>query len=465
MRYYFLGICGTAMASLAVLLKQKGHRVWGSDENVYPPMSDFLRQHNIPVREGYRLRNLDIPFDKVIIGNALSRGNPEIEAILNRRLPFVSMGETIHDQFIRHKKSIVISGTHGKTTTTALLSWLLHDANLSPTFLIGGFSKNFNASVGLGNSEYFVIEGDEYDTAFFDKRPKFLHYFPHYLVINNIEFDHSDIYQNLKQIQDEFRKLIRLIPGNGLIVANGDHPNVREVLSPVYSRVQRFGKNPDNDWSFENVETSETGMKFSVRHQEKIFGNFSIPLFGEFQIYNSLAAILIGHEIGLTNDQIQHGLSSFLNVKRRLDFWGYFNGAPFYDDFAHHYTAIAETLTAIRIKHPRRRLIAVFEPRTNTTVRNIFQTELAQALAKAEITLLAPLYRPERIPVKEQLSIEKLQKDLRDSGGKIHVAEDYQQIPVILRKIVKPDDVVVLMTNGSLGGFYSRLSEEIKGKR
>jgi len=462
MRYYFIGICGTAMASLAVLLKQKGHEVWGSDQNIYPPMSDFLVQNNIPVRVGYDVKHLEQPADRIIIGNALSRGNPEVEAILNRRLPFSSLPEVIRQEFAQPLKSVVITGTHGKTTTTSLMSWVLETAGLSPTFLIGGIARNFDASARIGSGDYFIVEGDEYDSAFFDKRPKFLHYLPHYLIVNNIEFDHADIYRDVAQIKDGFRKLLRTVASEGLILANGDDPHVRDVTSPVYSRIRFFGKGAQADLRFSNVNVSENGTSFRVHKDGEPWNVFRIPLFGEYQLYNTLAVIGIADDLGLAPQQIQAGLDSFLNVKRRLERWGDFNGAPFYDDFAHHPTAIRETLDAVRQKHPSKRVIAVFEPRTNTTVKNIFQKELADALANADVIFIAPIYRPERIPENERLSLEELQDHLRRKNRDVHLLKDYSSIQEELTSIVAAQDVVILMTNGDLGGEYAGLRASIQ---
>ncbi len=462
MKYYFLGICGTAMASLAVLLKQKGHEVWGTDQNIYPPMSDFLKLNNIPVREGYDIANLRSSFDSVIIGNALSRGNPEVEEILNRRLPFASLPEMIRQEFAQSLKSVVITGTHGKTTTTALMSWILEEGGLSPTFLIGGISRNFEASARIGRGEHFVIEGDEYDTAFFDKRPKFLHYLPHYLIINNIEFDHADIYRNIDQIKDGFRKLIRTVSGNGLIIANGDDPNVQDILSPIYSRVQTFGKSPANDWSYEDIKFSGTGMDFMVLRKGRLWNEFHIPLFGEYQINNALAVIAAATDMGLSPDQIQQGLSSFKNVDRRLELWGELNGAPFYDDFAHHPTAIRETLQALRYKHPHKKLVVIFEPRTNSMVRNIFQYQLTDAFSLADTLWITPIHRHDRIPENERLSLPRLKADLEEKHVAVNLLPDCKSIYPGLVKLLTPEHAVVLMTNGSLGGEYRLLREKIR---
>lgn len=453
------------MASLAVLLKQKGHDVWGTDQNVYPPMSDFLAENSIPVWEGYRSEHLQKEFDTAVIGNALSRGNPEVEAILNRRLPFASLTDIIRYEFAQPLRSIVVTGTHGKTTTTALTSWVLETAGLSPTFLVGGIALNFNTSARLGNGDYFIIEGDEYDSAFFDKRPKFLNYFPYYLIINNIEFDHSDIYRNIDQIKDGFQKLIRCVPEKGLILANGDDPVVREVLSPVYSEVQTFGKSPACDWRFETTQIDSAGTSFTVLRNQKYSGEFRIPLHGEFQLYNSLAVIALAVNLKIPQQQILRGLKSFKNVKRRLEFWGKLNGAQVYDDFAHHPTAIRETLRALKMKHSGQKIIAVFEPRTNTTVRNIFQEELAKALSLADTVILTPLHRAARIPEHQRLSLEKLASALNAAGRNVILLKNYSDIHQRLLSLTNPGNVVVLMTNGNLGGEYEQLHNSVGKSR
>jgi len=462
LKYYFLGIGGTAMASLAVLLKQKGHEVWGTDQNLYPPMSDLLSEKQIKVYQGYTPDHLNESFDQVIIGNALSRGNTEVEEILNRRLPFISMPQLIYREFLKQQKSIVVTGTHGKTTTTGLMSWILESPALAPSFLVGGILKNFGASSRLGKGDYFVIEGDEYDTAFFDKRPKFLHYFPHILIINNIEFDHSDIYDNIDQIKNEFSKLVRIVPENGLIIANGDDKNVREVLENSYSPIWFFGRAKKNNWSFELLNTENDRTSFKVIRDSKNLYDFTIPMIGEYQVYNSLAVIAAATFIGLKPFDIQNGLESFQGVNRRLEFWGKLNGAYFYDDFAHHPTAIKETLKALRKKHPDKGVVAIFEPRTNTTIKNIFQRELSEALSHAEIIILTPVHRADKIPAEKRLSLSKLANDLRKKGRVVYLEEIYQEIFPKLKKIIDESMVVVLLTNGNLGGQYEILKNNIQ---
>ena len=453
------------MASLAVLLKQKGHEIWGTDQNVYPPMSDFLAEHSIPVWEGYQPEHLQKDFDIAVIGNALSRGNPEVEAILNNRLPFASLTDIIRREFAQPLRSIVVTGTHGKTTTTALTSWVLETAGLSPTFLVGGISLNFHTSAKLGTGDYFVVEGDEYDSAFFDKRPKFLNYFPYYLIINNIEFDHSDIYRDIDQIKDGFRKLIRCIPEKGLILANGDDPVVKEVLTPVYSDLQTFGKSPACNWRFETSRIDFSGTHFTVTRNREQLGEFQIPLYGEFQLYNSLAVIALALNLGIPQEKIRQGLRTFQNVKRRLEFWGKLNGADFYDDFAHHPTAVRETLRALKMKHPGKKITAVFEPRTNTTVRNIFQEELAASLSLADVVILTPLHRAARIPEQQRLSLDKLASDLKAKETGVVLLKTYAAVHKTLRPLANSESVVVLMTNGNLGGEYEILQGSVKQSR
>ena len=461
MRYYFLGICGTAMGSLAVLLKRKGHEVWGSDQGIYPPMSDFLREHHIPLIEGFAEENLKRPFDRVVIGNAMSRGNVEVEAILNRRLPFVSLPEVIRREFVEQHKNIVLTGTHGKTTTTALTGWVLQCAGLSPTMLVGGIARNFDTSVLLGEGDYFVIEGDEYDCAFFDKRPKFAHYFPSYLVVNNLEFDHADIYENLAEIQAVFRKLLRVMPGNGLTIANGDSPAVLEILDPMYSRLQVFGRGKGRQWGYHILETGSDGTRFEILESGRSVGEFTFPFPGEYQVQNALAVAAVARDIGIEWDVLRRAFAGFLGVKRRMEHWGLLHGADVYDDFAHHPTAIGVCLQAMRDKFPDRRLVALFEPRTNTTVRHFFQQELVTALAAANVLLITPIHRAGRIPEAQRLSLQQLKADLETGGCAVHLLDDHEAIPRELKDVLRPRDVLILLTNGGLGGQYQQLRASV----
>jgi UDP-N-acetylmuramate: L-alanyl-gamma-D-glutamyl-meso-diaminopimelate ligase len=461
MRYYFLGIGGIAMASAAVLLKKKGHHVWGSDAGTYPPTSDFLHHNEIEVIEGFSIKNLERKFDFVVVGNAIARGNEEIEHILNTKLPFISMTELIRNEFISSHKNIVITGTHGKTTTTALMSWILECAGLDPSFLVGGITHNFGSSVKLGKGEYFIIEGDEYDSAFFDKRPKFIHYFADYLIINNIEFDHADIYKDISSIQNAFKKMIRTLPSDALIAANKDSEPIGEVIESVYSRLTFFGKNANEDWSY---ELTDKAQEFSILHK----GNrvrlkpFYFPFPGEFQIQNALAAAVIANDIGVSWEVIATAFKTFKGVKRRHDYWGVWNGAHIYDDFAHHPTAIEATLNAMKTEFKNKRLIALFEPRTNTTVRHFFQGRIADSFSAAHIILIAPLHRLDIIPKAERLSIKDIKKQLEDNGKTVFLCESYAEIIPRLTKLLKKGDVLALLTNGSLGGYYGKIKQLVE---
>ncbi|MCB0277424.1 MAG: hypothetical protein KDI06_21595, partial [Calditrichaeota bacterium] len=435
---------------------------WGSDQGIYPPMSDFLEAHRIPVTEGFSEENLEKSFDRVVIGNAMSRGNPEVEAILNRGLPFISMPELIRRELVETHRNIVVAGTHGKTTTTALMAWVLTCAGLSPTFIIGGIAKNFDSSIGLGEGPFFVIEGDEYDCAFFDKRPKFIHYFPEYLIANNLEFDHADIYANLEAIQSEFRKVIRIMPGKGLLVANQDSPGLLPVLDPVYSRLQHFGRSHEAYWSYRALETDSTGQRFEILEKGQSVGEFFFPFPGEYQLQNICAVVAVARDLEIDWQTIRSALAGFQGVKRRLEYWGRFHEAHVFDDFAHHPGAIQVTLEAVRKRDPQRRLVALFEPRTNTSVRNIFQAEMSRALQVADVVVMTPLHRLNRIPEADRLDLPRLTGEIRAAGKTVILLKGYEDILPTLGEVLRPEDNLILLTNGSLGGVYSQLRDLVK---
>lgn len=461
MRYYFLGIAGTAMASLAVLLKMKGHEVWGTDQGIYPPMSNLLKQNEIKVNTRYNKNNLNESFDMAVIGNSLSRGNEEIEDILNKQLPFISLPELIYDEFVRQHYSIVVTGTHGKTSTTAILCWIFEIAGLSPTFLIGGVAKNFSSSIKLGKGKYFIVEGDEYDSAFFDKRPKFLHYFPQHLIINNIEFDHADIYENLDTIKKEFKKLLRIIPSSGLTVANGDDSVVKEITKSIYSRLQYARFNNKEDWSYTNLKINGNETEFELQHKGEIIDKFILSQPGQHQVHNAVSAIAVARDLGIGWNAIKKALGSFQGVKRRLEYLGKINGAIVFDDFAHHPTAINKTIVTVKQIYPQKRIIALFEPRTNTTVQNIFQQELAEALSMADVLLITPVYRPERISVEKRLSLPEIVKYFEVNNKIIYLLNSYSEIIRKLTDILSKDDVLILLTNGNLGGQYEEIEKMV----
>src|SRR5437762_777223 len=405
-KIYLIGICGTAMASLAGMLREKGYSVNGSDSDVYPPMSDFLDRLGIPVFKGYSAENFSKSQpDLVVIGNALSRGNVEIEHVLDSGIRYASMAETVKDLFIRGKNAIVVAGTHGKTTTTAMLSWVLETACRKPSFLVGGIAENFGRSFQVSYGPDFVIEGDEYDTAFFDKGPKFLHYLPRIVLLKNIEFDHADIYSDLEALKTSFRRLINIVPRSGLIVAGVDSPVVEELIPAAFSRVATAGIGM-GEWQATKIETTRDGMAFDIVRSESAVGRFTIPMPGTFNVQNALGAIIVAKELEIPNDVIQGGLSAFKSVKRRLEIRGEVNGVIVYDDFAHHPTAVHETLRAVRERYPRARIWAVFEPRSHTCRRRIFEEAFVQSFDPADTTVIARVYGASHLPPAETLSPE-----------------------------------------------------------
>ena len=462
MRYYFLGIAGTAMASLAALLKMKGHEVWGTDRGIYPPMSDLLKQYEIKVNEEYHKNNLRKSFDMAVIGNALSRGNEEIEEILNKHLPFISLPELIFDEFVKKHHTIVVTGTHGKTSTTAILSWIFEVAGLFPSFLIGGIAKNFSSSIKLGKGKYFIIEGDEYDSAFFDKRPKFHHYFPQHLIINNIEFDHADIFRDLSDIKNEFKKLLRIIPSNGLVVANEDDLTVKEIIENKYSRLQFVGFKDKTDWSYNNLKVEGSESEFDLYFRNELIDKFVLSQPGVHQVQNAVSAIAVARDVGIEWNVIRKSLETFQGVKRRLEYWGKINGAVVLDDFAHHPTAVSKTISTAKQIYPQKRIVALFEPRTNTTVQNIFQQELAKALMLADVILIAPIHRPERIPPDKRLSLAEIVKMLEEKCKIVFQLNSYPEITKNLLEILSDDDVLILLTNGNFGGEYEKIKKIVQ---
>src|SRR5687768_6410316 len=407
---HFVGIGGTAMAAAAAAMQEKGFQVTGSDQNIYPPTSTFLAERKIDVRIGYGEQNLTPRPDLVVIGNAISRGNVEAELVLERRLRYCSLPELLKEFFIRGKRSIVVSGTHGKTTTTSLLTWVFEHNGLNPSFLIGGIPNNFSQGARLTDSEWFIIEGDEYDTAFFDKRSKFVHYLPEIVIINNIEFDHADIFESLGAIQTSFKRLINIIPRNGQLLANGDDPNVAPLLSITHCPVKRFGLAEDNSIRAFNLKLAPTVSEFEIPSFK-----FRMNLLGELNVRNALAVVACAKHCGLKNGQIQSAFDTFKGVKRRMEVRGIAGGVTVVDDFGHHPTAIRETLRALRVRYPGQRILAVFEPRSNTTRRNVFQTELVSAFADADSVVVSQVDRLDQLPISERLDPARLMSDLKGS--------------------------------------------------
>jgi UDP-N-acetylmuramate: L-alanyl-gamma-D-glutamyl-meso-diaminopimelate ligase len=463
-KFYLTGICGTAMASLAGMLQAKGYAVEGSDSDVYPPMSDFLERLGIAVHKGYRAENvMAAKPDTVVIGNALSRGNPEVEYVLDSGMRYQSMAETVKELFIRGKNSIVVAGTHGKTTTTAMLAWVLETAGRKPSFLVGGIAENFGRSFQIGDGAEFVIEGDEYDTAFFDKGPKFLHYLPRIVLLKNIEFDHADIYSNLEALKVAFSRLINIVPRSGLIVAGADSPVVRELIPRAFSRVATAGIDY-GDWRAREIVSGGAGMSFEVWNAATRVGKFSIPMLGTFNVRNALDVIVTGKELGLGNDAIQSGLSTFKSVKRRLEVRGEVDGIRVYDDFAHHPTAVLETLRAIRQRYPNGRIWAVFEPRSQTCRRRIFEQDFIAAFEPSDTVVIARVFGASKLPVEEQLSPDRVVEGVRKTGKTAHTFDTTDEIVAFVAKAAARGDHVVVMSNGGFDNIHNKLLEALRSR-
>jgi UDP-N-acetylmuramate: L-alanyl-gamma-D-glutamyl-meso-diaminopimelate ligase len=453
---HFVGICGTAMASAAAAMQQKGVRVTGSDQNVYPPMSTFLAERKIEVISGYAEQNLVHKPDLVVIGNAISRGNPEAEYVLDHKLPYCSLPELLKHFFIRGKRSLVVAGTHGKTTTTALLAWVFEHNGLNPSYLIGGIPNNFGQGARFTDSEWFIIEGDEYDTAFFDKRSKFVHYLPEAGIINNLEFDHADIFADVESIQTAFKYFIRLIPRNGLLLANGDDANLAPLLNVTHCPVKRFGLSEGNAVQAFNIRYGPTATQFEIP-SFKFHTNF----LGEINVRNALAVIGVAKHYGLKNHQIQSAFDTFKGVRRRLEVRGIAAGVVVVDDFGHHPTAIRQTLRALRYKYPTEKVWAIFEPRTNTTRRNVFQSELADAFADANAVVLSQVARLELLTPDERLDPQQLMQDLQAAGKDASYLPDVDAIVNHVGKHAQGGDVVIVFSNGGFGGIHSKLLERL----
>jgi UDP-N-acetylmuramate: L-alanyl-gamma-D-glutamyl-meso-diaminopimelate ligase len=449
---HFVGICGTAMASAAAALKEKGYEVTGSDQNVYPPMSTFLEQRQIPIVNGYAEANLAHQPDLVVIGNAISRGNPEAEYALDHKLQFCSLPELLREFFIRGKRCVVVAGTHGKTTTTSLLTWVFEHAGLNPSYLIGGIPTNLGQGARFTDSEWFIIEGDEYDTAFFDKRSKFIHYLPEVAIINNLEFDHADIFENLAAVQKTFSHLIRIVPRNGLLLGNGDDANLAPLLDVNFCPVKRFGLGEHNAVRATNLRLGPTASEFEIPSAK-----FHLNLVGELNVRNALAVVAAAKHCGLTNKQIQSAFDTFKGIKRRMEVRGIAGGVTIIDDFGHHPTAIRETLRALRIKYPTEKIWAVFEPRSNTTRRNVFQHELAASFADANAVIVAQVARLEQLAPEERLNPEQLMSDIKAGGRTAEYLPDADRIVAHLAQHAQGGDVICVLSNGGFGGIHSKL--------
>ena len=458
---HLLGVGGTAMASLAGLLIEAGHTVTGSDENVYPPMSDLLAELGVDVRSPYRADNVPHDCDLVIIGNAISRGNPELEAVLARRVAYASMPEVLKELYLRTRTPVVVSGTHGKTTTSSIVAWLLESAGHDPGFLIGGIPLNFGVSYRSGSGEAFVVEGDEYDTAYFDKGPKFLHYLPQVAIIGNVEFDHADIYRDVSDVERAFRLFANLVPQNGLLVVGYESELAMTIASNAPCPVTTFALAGDADWRLEVLSSDASGTRFRVLHHGDTVTETEGLFWGDAALRNALAAIAATEPFGVTGDELASALTSFRGVRRRFEVRGEEGGVVVVDDFAHHPTAIGETLRSARCRFPGRRIWGVFEPRSFTARSSVFQKELAVALAFADSVVVAGVLTTSRLPEENELAEETLVADLRASGTPASFIAAPDDIVRFLEGDVLPGDVVMVMSNGGFGGLHEKLLDAL----
>lgn len=469
MHYHLIGICGTAMAALAGMLQARGHRVTGSDENVYPPMSTMLASLGIPVMTGYKTEHLEPAPDCVIVGNAIPRGNPEVETTVNRKILYRSQAEVVKEEFIRGRRSLVVAGTHGKTTTTSIAAWVMDQGGLDPTFLIGGVAQNFGVSFRVTDSDYFVIEGDEYDTAYFDKGPKFMHYLPEIAIVNNIEFDHADIYKDLDAVKLAFRRFMNLAPGNGRLIVGWDSPNVREVVASMgqklFTQLETFGTTVDARWRITEVDFSGELSKFTVTREGEYWERFETPLIGDFNLLNCLAVIIAADAWGVERERIREALRTFKNVRRRAEVRGQERGVTVIDDFAHHPTAVRETLRGLRNRYRGRRLIAVFEPRSWSSRLAVFQKDYADAFADADYVVIAQVFDSQKASEKgETLDTRKLMADISQHDKPAFAFPGAPEIIKHLLPQLREGDVVAIMSNGGFGGIHERLLDQLKGK-
>ena len=461
-RIHLIGICGTAMASLAGLLKERGHYVTGSDAAAYPPMSDFLAALNIPVAQPFGEINLDPRPDLVIVGNAISRGNVELEYVLEQHIPYQSMARIVYDEFLARRQRLVVAGTHGKTTTSSLVAWLFTEGLRAPSFLIGGIPENFGSSFALRDGPDFIIEGDEYDTAFFDKGPKFLHYFPDAVILTSVEFDHADIYKDLDEVKTSFKRLVNLIPRRGFLLAWDGHRNVDECVSRAFCPVERYGMGENSNWRISDIEYSRSGTHWKLWRHGILWAEFESQLAGEYNVLNATAAAAMAAHHEIPVDTIARGLRTFRNVKRRLEVKGEIHGVTIIDDFAHHPTAIAGTLKALRTRYTGRRLWAILEPRSNTLRRKVFEAELAESLAQADQVVLANVFQSDAIPQAERLDTQAVIGKLRHAGRSARLLASADDIVTAITPELRQGDVVAILSNGGFGGIYEKLPAALR---
>jgi UDP-N-acetylmuramate: L-alanyl-gamma-D-glutamyl-meso-diaminopimelate ligase len=458
---YIIAVCGTGMSALAGLFKKSGCDVVGSDANIYPPVSELLVKYGIEVKEGYKIENVPLDADLIIVGNAIPKTNPEAVAALESGIRYVSFPEALGEFFLQNRKSLVVAGTHGKTTTSSLLAWMLEGTEKKPGFLIGGWLKNFDSNYGYPEGDYFVVEGDEYDTAFFDKGPKFLHYSPYASILTGIEFDHADIYENLEQIQNNFRKFVSIINPNGFLLVEDSKKNMEGVLNAASCQIETYGFSENADWQIQDYAHSEGIGTFSLLHEKKLVGRFSLPMIGRHNVQNSSAVIAMGLKLGIGPNEINNALAKFKGVKRRQEIVGVKNDIVVMDDFAHHPTAIALTIDAVKEAYPNRRVWAVFEPRSATSRRNSFQDELPESLMAADKVILAKLFFPDKIKPENRFDLEGAVKGLKNKGKDAYLIPEVGDIIDYIVNNSKPGDIVLIMSSGGFDNIHRKLLDRL----
>jgi UDP-N-acetylmuramate: L-alanyl-gamma-D-glutamyl-meso-diaminopimelate ligase len=462
---HIMGVCGTGMAALAGMLKSSGYEISGSDKAVYPPMSLFLEEMKIEVYDGYDAKNLEPKPDLVIVGNVITRKNPEARALAKTDIPYLSFPQALAHFFIQDRTSLVVTGTHGKTTTSSLLASCLNRAQYDPTFMIGGIVREFDANFRLGNGPHFVSEGDEYDTAFFDKESKFLHYRPDIAIITSVEFDHADIFADLDAIKRSFKKFVSLLPKDGLIVAHLDDPNVVEVVQDAPCEVQGYGESSDLDWSLHNVQASGGMTNFTVKHKNREWAELSVQLPGRHNCLNALAVTAVLHRIGVSASDINEGLSLFGGIKRRQEVRGIVNDITVIDDFAHHPTAVKETIQALKNAYEGQRLITIFEPRTNSSRRAIFQQDYIPCFDASDLTFIREPVPLDNVPQEELFSARQLTADINKRNKHAISCPDTDSILSQLLPLLHPQDVVAILSNGGFDNIHNRLIERLKSTK
>ncbi|MBE9580899.1 MAG: UDP-N-acetylmuramate:L-alanyl-gamma-D-glutamyl-meso-diaminopimelate ligase [Proteobacteria bacterium] len=458
---HLIAICGTGMGALAGMLKEAGFKVTGSDHHVYPPMSVFLSDLGIEIFEGFRPENLSHRPDLIVVGNAVSKDNPEVAAMFELAIPYCSLPQALNRFFITGKGALVVTGTHGKTTTSALLAWVLAIAGLNPGFMVGGILKNFGRNYNIGGGAHFVVEGDEYDTAFFDKGPKFLHYTPSRAILTSIEFDHADIYRDLAHVKNSFSDFIAAMPQEAMLAGYDGDPVVRELLTQAPCWTAFYGLGERSPWRLENMDSDSPWTRFEVTRRGKHFGTFKTHLIGRYNVLNALAAIAVADDLGVPADVISRALETFEGVKRRQEVRGIKNDILVMDDFAHHPTEVKETVAAVSSFYSDKRIVAVFEPRTNSSRRKVFQDKYPESFDMADLVCIREPPLLDKIPVEERFSSEQLTQDLQGRGKEAHYFADTEAIIDYLVGVAQPEDVILIMSNGGFDNIHEKILERL----